>query len=641
MPATRASRRRSIGAVAMAATLACVGMTGCGVGGDDLPGLSTSDGAHVAPATPQEWAGAVRAENEREGSRAWDADVAERGRAGLEAYADRVSVRPGEDVGLYLSLSSAPPTGGVPTTARRSGPPSNADDESAIPKDPTRSPRGHRRRSTVIPSEAQGPARQSPSALPTTPRSATSRATTPQSATSRAVSSQDTTSQPPTAGGTGPEDVQIAAYRIGAYGGSGARQIWSGTARAGAQPAAATIEGPLADVGGVTGTGARVARWTRSLTVPTSGWPEGTYLFTVRSARLGATRFVPLTVRSANARGRLLMLSSPLTYQAYNEWGGASLYHGPDGSLAKRSRAVSFDRPYQQESGAGQFFDMDAPILRVAEGAGLPLAWATDYDLAVDPGLAKDAVGIVLGGHSEYWTPAMRRGVSDAVAAGTNLASFGANTAYWRIRMARSPAREDLPADRSDRRPRVIFASKAAREDPMAATDPRGATVRFRDSPSPSSESTLTGVSYDCNPVRGDWTIADPTWWGFEGSGATEGSRLKGVVGNEIDRAYAGVAGPGPRQVVGYGKVSCRGAETAYSGVYSSTPSGAGVFAAGTLGWPRGITSADPGTARLTAAITARILREFAAEKAGARHPATDTTGLFWLPAERTASHGG
>ena len=515
-------------------------------GAASASGGSGGPGAGVGGDTPQDpgayWSTVVREENARTGTTAWGADAAYRARPGLAAFADRVSVRPGETVGLYVD-------------------------------------------------------------------------------------------------GTGP--VALAAYRIGAYGGTGGRLIWSGTAEATRQPAAATLTQPLAEVAGTKSTQANIAPWTMTAEIDTQGWPEGAYLLAVTSEQAGATRYVPLTLRSADARGRLLVVSSVLTYQAYNQWGGHSLYHGPDGSLAQRSRAVSFDRPYDQESGAGQFFAMDAPIVRAAEDAGLPLAWATDYDLAVDPGLVRGATGIVFGGHAEYWTPAERTAVIDAVAHGTNLASFGANTAYWRIRMAGAQAGPDSLAGRRDGRPRVVFASKNAAEDPLATKDPAGTTVKFRSPPKASHEAELAGVAYDCNPVRDDWVVSDASWWGFEGTGASAGSRLKGVVGNEIDRAYALSPGPGPGQVVAYGRVTCRGGTTAYTGLYTSTPSGAGIFAAGTLGWPGGLVSSDEPTRTLARAITRRILVEFAAPRAGQRHPARDTTGLYWLPRARTTSYGG
>jgi hypothetical protein len=63
-------------------------------------------------------------------------------------------------------------------------------------------------------------------------------------------------------------------------------------------------------------------------------------------------------------------------WQAYNQWGDYSLYKGPDGRRETRSRAVSFDRPYQQAmSGAGQFLQFELPAVRVAEHAAS--RWAT------------------------------------------------------------------------------------------------------------------------------------------------------------------------------------------------------------------------------------------------------------------------
>ncbi|MBW3086426.1 hypothetical protein KEM60_02644 [Austwickia sp. TVS 96-490-7B] len=537
--------QRALRAVALilltASALSCSGPSPS----PSAPGESAPAGASATTTTdnPPGWSAAVRAENARSGDKDWYADEKFRGRPGLAAFLDRVSVRPGEDVGVYVSGKPGP--------------------------------------------------------------------------------------------------VTVVAYRMGEYGGAGARQLWSGQATASEQGKSTDLGQAAAEITGAGPTSTDVAPWARSATVPTKDWPEGAYLIAVTSPGAGATRYVPLTVRSAHARGRMLLVSSVLTYQAYNDWGGHSLYHGPDGSLASRARAVSFDRPYAAESGAGQFFSMDLPIIRAAEASGLPLAWVTDYDLAVQPDLVDGAAGISFGGHSEYWTAAMRARMIGAISQGTNFASFGANTAYWRIRMIGAASGPASVAGRRDGRPRVIYATKDAAEDPLAGSDPVNATTKFRHPPHEVAESELAGVAYDCNPVAGDWTVTDPTWWGYQGTGAVAGTRLKGVVGNEIDRAYTGSPTPGPRQVVAYGTVDCRGASTAYTGLYTTHPAGAGIFAAGTLGWPRGLTSPDADTARISTAITRRILSEFASAKAGARHRARDNLASYWLPPTRTTTYGG
>src|SRR5205085_9867449 len=70
--------------------------------------------------------------------------------------------------------------------------------------------------------------------------------------------------------------------------------------------------------------------------------------------------------RRSSDLGRLLVVQSAMTWQAYNDWGGGSLYDGDDGSFGDRSLAVSFDRPYTTAYGAGRFAYHDLPILRVA-----------------------------------------------------------------------------------------------------------------------------------------------------------------------------------------------------------------------------------------------------------------------------------
>lgn len=72
-----------------------------------------------------------------------------------------------------------------------------------------------------------------------------------------------------------------------------------------------------------------VAPWAPSLTVDTAGWAPGDYLFRLDAPT--AQRYVPLTVRSPSNAGRVVIVNAVPTWQAYNRWGGHSLYKGPDG----------------------------------------------------------------------------------------------------------------------------------------------------------------------------------------------------------------------------------------------------------------------------------------------------------------------
>jgi hypothetical protein len=72
--------------------------------------------------------------------------------------------------------------------------------------------------------------------------------------------------------------------------------------------------------------------------------------------------------------------------------------------------------------------------------------------------------------------------------------------------------------------------------------------------------------------------------------------------------------------------------------VYFTTPSGAGVFDAGSIEWPcttvnscagRTIPAAD---AALAGQITRNILTEFSVAGAGLRRPAVDNLSQYWVP---------
>jgi hypothetical protein len=506
---------------------------------------SASPGSPGSPAigSPEEAAAAVRAENAKPGTPGWRIGSTAGRRPGVQAYADRVSVRPGEDVGLYVDAS-----------------------------------RG----------------------------------------------------------------VAVRAFRIGDYAGVGARQVWSGTLPADRQPAphGRTDNGVVPDAGGLHGAHIVVAPWHLTGRVDTAGWPEGDYLLRLDAGP--ASRYVPLTVRSAQTRGRLVLVAGAMTWQAYNAWGGGSLYDGDDETFASRSTAVSFDRPYEDGFGSGRFMTYDAPLVSLAERAGLPLAWATDYDLAVDPAILEGAAGVVIGGHAEYWTAGMRDAVTKAISTGTNLAVLGANTAYWRVRLAgRASGVPGTPA-RRDGRPRIVVGTKAAALDPLASSDPSGATARFRDAPRPRPEEQLTGMRYDCFPAETSWTVTDPGWWGYMGTGVTKGEQLVGVVGPESDRVYPAATRPVPEQVVAYQQYSCGpGRRTAHTGVYWTAPSGAGVFTAGTMRWVCALEvhcTHVPGTrsAAVLSRVTTNVLTAFATPRAGVRNPARDTVGAYWLPRRST-----
>jgi hypothetical protein len=199
----------------------------------------------------------------------------------------------------------------------------------------------------------------------------------------------------------GAKSARVEIYRMGYYNGAGARKVSSVKIKSG---------------------------W--SFTASQSYLP-GQYLFKLMNEKRAAT-FVPLVISNPEIESDLTFISSVLTWQSYNQWGGSSLYKGPDGKRETRAATVSFLRPYDGD-GSGQFQYMEFPVIKAAEKLGLSINYATDFDLDANSHLLDKTKSIVLGGHSEYWTSKMRDAVEKAVDRGVNLIVLGGNTAYNRI----------------------------------------------------------------------------------------------------------------------------------------------------------------------------------------------------------------
>ncbi len=400
----------------------------------------------------------------------------------------------------------------------------------------------------------------------------------------------------------------VEAFRIGWYGGKRARLLWTSPAQTGTRQAAARIDPATLTV---------TAPWKPSLTVPTRGWPAGSYLLRL-TASSGAQRYVPITVRSPDAAGRLVVLNATTTWQAYNGWGGHDLYGGPTG-FDSRSRAVSFDRPYDLD-GAEKFrvHELDAIVL--AEKQGLPLAYATDNDLHRDGGLLHGARGLITLGHDEYWSTAMWRRTEQARDRGVNLAFLGANAVNRHIRFAPTRLGED----------RLVICYKSA-DDPIGRTDPGETTVDWRIGTPPRPESALIGIQYNCFPADGAYVVRRPGNWLFAGTGATKGKAYPGLMGPETDGLNRSGPIPRPIEVLSHSPIRCgSGSATHADSTYYTTKSGAGVFASGGMRFTCALRGPRCGhgvtweSRAFVAGVIANLLKGFAAGPAGFAHPAED-----------------
>jgi len=407
---------------------------------------------------------------------------------------------------------------------------------------------------------------------------------------------------------------QVTAYRMGWYGGTGGRLIWKSEPLPGVnQPKVEQVGTPKA----------WFAPWSTSLVIQTDEtWPPGQYLFKLESVDNGAS-YVPLVIRDDKSTSDLLMQSAVTTWQAYNGWGGASIYTGVTG----RADAVSFDRPYTG-NGSGEFLGREREFIVFVERLGLDVSYWTDIDLHQRGELAKNHRGIVIPGHDEYYTVEMRKNLEAARDAGVNIGFFGANNVYRRIRLEPSASGPD----------RHEINYRDASRDPLNGKDPERVTTSFRESPAPNPESSLTGSYYECNPVDADWVVGDASMWMFEGSGFKNGDKIAHMVGNEYDRVNLSVPTPANIQILAHSPVTCRGMNSYADTTWYSASSGAGVFAAATFGWsPLMLEACPTGTPSTPVCklqkVTENILRAFAKGPAGAAHPSVSNLSKFPMSA--------
>ncbi|MFK4155206.1 N,N-dimethylformamidase beta subunit family domain-containing protein [Streptomyces fungicidicus] len=363
-----------------------------------------------------------------------------------------------------------------------------------------------------------------------------------------------------------PQAFDVDVYRIGHYQGDGATKITSSPRLSGiVQPPPLTADRTVS-----------CHHWWLSWRLPVpSYWSVGAYVAVLTTAD-GYRSHIPFTVRD-NRPADLLLVLPDVTWQAYNLYPedgrtGASLYHAWDeeGRLLGESGAattVSFDRPY---AGAGLPLHVGHAydVIRWAERYGYDLAYADARDLhagRIDPTRYR---GLVFPGHDEYWSAPMRTAVERARAHGTSLVFLSANTLYWQVELAPSPAGPG----------RLLTCRK--RQGP-------GRPTLWREQDR--AEQQLLGIQY-AGPVPQPrpLIVRNAGHWMWEATGAHEGDGIDGLVAAEADRYYPRTPLPEheERVLLAHSPYTDReGARRHQETSLYRAPSGAWVFASGTFAW--------------------------------------------------------
>lgn len=359
---------------------------------------------------------------------------------------------------------------------------------------------------------------------------------------------------------------RVEIYRLGWYGGSGGRRLLclpscGGDEQGNAQP----LPGPPPDD---PHSPPIRATWPVTDTFAVgSNWVSGYYMirFVLTSGpRVGLASWTFLIVRERTTRRSQILVQVPVnTWEAYNAWGGKSLY---DTKVRERMYRVSFDRPYGAEAQSPLWYEIQ--LVRFLERKGYDVSYQTDFDTHNDPMELLRHRLIITAGHDEYWTKEMRDGFDAARDGGINLLVSGSNTGYWQLKYEEGG--------------RTLFGYKSL-YDPEPNL--RLKTATFRDVGRPECELMAVQHQFILPPqyAQHDYTVTEAArndpW--FAGTGLSPGDTIKDAMGPEYD-----VLNPFPNSCVKPGlKVlfHFQGYPTMQNGdaVRFTAPSGAQVFASG------------------------------------------------------------
>ena len=363
---------------------------------------------------------------------------------------------------------------------------------------------------------------------------------------------------------------RVLVYRLGWYQGIGGRLVMCVPGCRSSH--AAIAQPPPTAPGSVTGLFRAPWLVTDRVEIPSdavSGYYEAK-LEIVGGAYAGAVGSVPLIVRqSPLAPASAVLVQVPVnTWEAYNPWGGKSLYQF---GTSRHAFEVSFDRPFDEQELHNMGTELELPWVRFLERNGIDVSYQTDVDTDQAPGSLLHHRLVFAIGHDEYWTQRMRGAFNRALALSTNL-TFGSNSGEWRMRYAagrrtivewRDPSIDPIHNRRLDN---GFFRTFGEPECKLMGVEHKWAAQR---------NLTASPTSYTVvGPTSDPWLAA---------AGLAPGDVIPGVVGYEWDSltpgCFAGQVVPLMTALIPGSDGVPRSADM----VRATAPSGGRVFAMGTM----------------------------------------------------------
>ena len=374
-----------------------------------------------------------------------------------------------------------------------------------------------------------------------------------------------------------------------------------------------------------------------NLTVP-AHWPSGYYevrfstsdnggTYTQRGRRTAQSNcYFVVRPSQPGKETKILLQLATNTYNAYNNWGGFSLY-AYNGRAGNQGHKVSFQRPP-----SSQFSNWEQPFVKWAEQNGYKLDFATNEDLEFRQELLASYKLVLSVGHDEYWSAPMRDSLEAYIAKGGNVAFFSGNSVCWQVRAENNGSA-------------LTSWKQHAEGDPQFVTgELKTLSTLWSHHLVQRPENKLTGVGFLFGGYHlshgmmmggsGGYTVHRPKHWIFEGTGLLQGDLLGArhtIVGYECDGCEMTIGADGLPAPTGndgtpknfsilatapaiwekndahwYEKFDRDRLGAAVLGTYTSEKGGT-VITAGSTDWAHGLRGGDPVVERVTRNILMRL----------------------------------
>ena len=413
----------------------------------------------------------------------------------------------------------------------------------------------------------------------------------------------------------------IDILRLGYYGGDGARMI-----AAGLKPSVTLPQSQRACLTDSSTGLIDCGNWgvSASWTVPTQA-VSGVYIaHLVRDdgSSAGLDSQIPFVVRNDSSHSAMLVQTSDATWEAYNDYGGNSLYTcttvacPPGNPLAyKAAYAVSYNRPFDGsfavDNGESYLYYAEYQMIRFLEENGYDASYTSESDVDGSGSLLKNHKLFITSGHDEYWSAGQRANVQAARDAGVNLAFFSGNEMFWKTRWGPSIDGSGTPDRTLISYKETHFDSPVDPQDPPTWTgtwpDPRFSPPADGGQPA----NALTGQQFDVNSGTTDMQVPYQysklrMWRNTAVANLTAGHSLTlspgtGTLGYEWDLDedngfrppgefdLSSTTANGLETFTDYGSTTATNQTATHHLTLYRAPSGALVFGAGTVQWAWGL----------------------------------------------------